>query len=120
MRGFGRKRIAFQAIAAIDIALWDLKGKVLDQPIYRLLGPAHESVPIYGSGGWTNYSQDELVAEQVGYVERGIPRVKMKVAKTSASRSVRISSASRPSEKQSATAWRYLSMPTTAITQSRR
>ena len=73
MRGFGRKRIAFQAIAAIDIALWDLKGKVLDQPIYRLLEPAHESVPIDGSGGWTNYSQDELVAEQVGYVERGIP-----------------------------------------------
>jgi L-alanine-DL-glutamate epimerase-like enolase superfamily enzyme len=81
VRGFGRKGIAFQAIAAIDIALWDLKGKVLDQPIYRLLGPAHESVPIYGSGGWTNYSQDELVAEQVGYVERGIPRVKMKVGK---------------------------------------
>lgn len=81
VRGFGRKGIAFQAIAAIDIALWDLKGKVLGQPIYRLLGPAHESVPIYGSGGWTNYSEDVLVAEQVAYVERGIPRVKMKVAK---------------------------------------
>jgi len=81
VRGFGRKGVAFQAIAAIDIALWDLKGKVLDQPIYRLLGPAHETVPIYGSGGWTNYSQDELVAEQMGYVERGIPRVKMKVGK---------------------------------------
>ena len=81
VRGFGRKGIAFQAIAAIGIALWDLKGKILNQPIYRLLGPAHESVPIYGSGGWTNYSEAELVAEQTGYVERGIPRVKMKVAK---------------------------------------
>jgi L-alanine-DL-glutamate epimerase-like enolase superfamily enzyme len=81
VRGFGRKGVAFQAIAAIDIALWDLKGKVLSQPIYRLLGPAHESVPIYGSGGWTNYSETELVAEQTGYVERGIPRIKMKVAK---------------------------------------
>ena len=81
VRGFGRKGVAFQAIAAIDIALWDLKGKILNQPIYRLLGPAHESVPIYGSGGWTNYSEAELVAEQTGYVERGIPRVKMKVAK---------------------------------------
>lgn len=81
VRGFGRKGLAFQAIAAIDIALWDLKGKVLNQPIYRLLGPAHESVPIYGSGGWTNYSEAELVAEQTAYVERGIPRVKMKVAK---------------------------------------
>ena len=81
VRGFGRKGVAFQAIAAIDLALWDLKGKILNQPIYRLLGPAHESVPIYGSGGWTNYSETELVAEQTGYVERGIPRVKMKVAK---------------------------------------
>ena len=81
VRGFGRKGVAFQAIAAIDIALWDLKGKILNQPIYRLLGPAHESVPVYGSGGWTNYSETELVAEQTGYVERGIPRVKMKVAK---------------------------------------
>jgi L-alanine-DL-glutamate epimerase-like enolase superfamily enzyme len=81
VRGFGRKGLAFQAIAAIDIALWDLKGKVLNQPIYRLLGPAHETVPIYGSGGWTNYSEAELVAEQTAYVERGIPRVKMKVAK---------------------------------------
>jgi L-alanine-DL-glutamate epimerase-like enolase superfamily enzyme len=81
VRGIGRKGVAFQAIAAIDIALWDLKGKVLNQPIYRLLGPAHETVPIYGSGGWTNYSEGELVAEQMGYVERGIPRVKMKVGK---------------------------------------
>jgi L-alanine-DL-glutamate epimerase-like enolase superfamily enzyme len=38
-------------------------------------------VPIYGSGGWTSFNEDELVHEQMGYVERGIPRVKMKVAK---------------------------------------
>lgn len=81
VRGYGRKGVAFQAIAAVDIALWDLKGKALDQPIYRLLGPAHESVPIYGSGGWTNYAEKELVAEMTGYVERGITRVKMKVGK---------------------------------------
>jgi L-alanine-DL-glutamate epimerase-like enolase superfamily enzyme len=81
VRGIARKGVAFQAIAAIDIALWDLKGKVLNQPIYLLLGPAHETVPIYGSGGWTNYSEGELVAEQMGYVEGGIPRVKMKVGK---------------------------------------
>ena len=71
VRGIARKGVAFQAIAAIDIALWDLKGKVLNQPIYLLLGPAHETVPIYGSGGWTNYSEGELVAEQMGYVEGG-------------------------------------------------
>jgi L-alanine-DL-glutamate epimerase-like enolase superfamily enzyme len=81
VRGFGRKGIAFQAISTLDIALWDLKGKIFNTPLYRLLGPYTDTVPIYGSGGWTSYSEDELVREQVGYVERGIPRVKMKVAK---------------------------------------
>ncbi len=81
VRGYGRKGIAFQALSAVDIALWDLKAKALDLPLYRLLGPYTDTVPIYGSGGWTNYSQDELVEEQMSYVNRGIPRVKMKVGK---------------------------------------
>jgi L-alanine-DL-glutamate epimerase-like enolase superfamily enzyme len=81
VRGFGRKGVAFQAISAVDIALWDLKAKHFGVPLYKLLGPYTDSVPIYGSGGWTSFSEDELVREQVGYVERGIPRVKMKVAK---------------------------------------
>ncbi|HYU20370.1 MAG TPA: mandelate racemase/muconate lactonizing enzyme family protein [Chloroflexota bacterium] len=81
VRGFGRKGLAFCAISAIDIALWDLKAKVFGVPLHRLLGPYTESVPIYGSGGWTSFDEAELVREQVGYVERGIPRVKMKVAK---------------------------------------
>jgi L-alanine-DL-glutamate epimerase-like enolase superfamily enzyme len=81
VRGFGRKGVAFSAISSIDIALWDLKARFFDVPLYRLLGPFTDSVPIYGSGGWTSFTEDELVREQVGYVERGIPRIKMKVAK---------------------------------------
>ena len=81
VRGYGRKGIAFQAISAVDIGLWDLKAKALNLPLFKLLGPYRESVPIYGSGGWTNFSTDELVAEQRGYVDRGMPRIKMKVAK---------------------------------------
>ena len=81
VRGFGRKGVAFCAISAVDIALWDLKAKIFGVPLYRLLGPYTDSVPIYGSGGWTSFSEEELVREQLGYVERGIPRVKMKVAK---------------------------------------
>ena len=49
-------------------------------PLYRLLGPYTDTVPIYGSGGWTSFDEAALVKEQTGYVERGIPRVKMKVA----------------------------------------
>jgi L-alanine-DL-glutamate epimerase-like enolase superfamily enzyme len=81
VRGYGRKGVAFCAISSVDIALWDLKAKALGLPLYRLLGPYTDTVPIYGSGGWTNLSEKELVKEQVGYVERGIKRVKMKVGK---------------------------------------
>jgi L-alanine-DL-glutamate epimerase-like enolase superfamily enzyme len=81
VRGYGRKGVAFCAISAVDIALWDLKAKLFGVPLYRLLGPYTDRVPIYGSGGWTSYTEAELVREQTSYVERGIPRVKMKVAK---------------------------------------
>ena len=81
VRGYGRKGVALCALSGVDIGLWDLKAKALGLPLYRLLGPYAESVPIYGSGGWTNFSQDELVAEMTDYVEQGIKRVKMKVGK---------------------------------------
>jgi L-alanine-DL-glutamate epimerase-like enolase superfamily enzyme len=81
VRGYGRKGVALCAISAVDIALWDLKAKIFGVPLYRLLGPYTDTVPIYGSGGWTSFNETELVREQTGYVERGIPRVKMKVAK---------------------------------------
>ena len=81
VRSYGRKGVAFCALSAIDIGLWDLKAKALGLPLYKLLGPYTDTVPIYGSGGWTNLSEDELVAEMQGFVEQGIPRVKMKVGK---------------------------------------
>jgi L-alanine-DL-glutamate epimerase-like enolase superfamily enzyme len=81
VRGYGRKGIAFCSISSLDIALWDLKAKIFGVPLYRLLGPYTDTVPIYGSGGWTSFDEAGLVKEQTGYVERGIPRVKMKVAK---------------------------------------
>ena len=81
VRGYGRKGIAFCALSAVDIGLWDLKAKALGLPLYRLLGPFQESVPIYGSGGWTNFTVDELIAETTGWVEQGVKRVKIKVGK---------------------------------------
>lgn len=81
IRGVGRKGLAFSALSAVDIALWDLKAKYYETPLYQLLGPFTDVVPVYGSGGWTHFSLDELVAEQCGYVERGMKAVKMKVGK---------------------------------------
>ena len=81
IRGVGRKGLAFCALSAVDIALWDLKAKHFNVPLYQLLGPYTESVPVYGSGGWTHFDLDELVAEQTRYVERGLKAVKMKVGK---------------------------------------
>src|ERR1043166_1215281 len=56
IRNIGRPGIASMAISAVDNALWDLKARLLDLPLVTLLGGARESLPIYGSGGFTSYS----------------------------------------------------------------
>jgi L-alanine-DL-glutamate epimerase-like enolase superfamily enzyme len=80
-RNLGRPGIASMAIAAVDAGLWDLKGRLFDQPVARMLGMIRNSVPVYGSGGFTSYSDEKLVGQLGGWVHgEGIPRVKMKVA----------------------------------------
>lgn len=79
IRNLGRPGIASMAIAAVDCALWDLKARLLELPLCKLLGMASDSVPVYGSGGFTAYPMSRLQEQLAGWVERGIPRVKMKV-----------------------------------------
>jgi L-alanine-DL-glutamate epimerase-like enolase superfamily enzyme len=81
IRNLGRPGIASMAIAAVDIALWDTKARALDIPLHRLLGAVRDAVPVYGSGGFTSYTERELCEQLSGWVERGIPRVKMKIGK---------------------------------------
>jgi L-alanine-DL-glutamate epimerase-like enolase superfamily enzyme len=80
-RNLGRPGLASTAIAAIDTALWDLKARLLELPLATLLDSAHEAVPVYGSGGFTSYPDDRLATQLGGWVEQGIPRVKMKVGR---------------------------------------
>ncbi len=79
IRNLGRPGLGLMAIAAIDHALWDLKARVLNVALVDLLGCCREAVPIYGSGGFTSYTPEELTAQLGGWVAQGIPRVKMKV-----------------------------------------
>src|SRR5207302_4676934 len=79
VRNLGYPGVASSAIAAVDVALWDLKARLLDLPLATLLGAVRAEVPIYGSGGFTSYGDAELARQLAGWVEQGIPRVKMKV-----------------------------------------
>jgi L-alanine-DL-glutamate epimerase-like enolase superfamily enzyme len=81
VRNVGRRGIASMAISAIDSALWDLKARLLAVPLATLLGTVRDRVPVYGSGGFTSYDIGRLEAQLGGWVEAGIPRVKMKVGR---------------------------------------
>lgn len=82
VRNVGRRGIAGLAISAVDAALWDLKGKLLQQPVVHLLGgAAHEAMPVYGSGGFTSYTDAQLQAQLGGWAREGLDRVKMKVGR---------------------------------------
>ena len=81
VRNAGRPGIAACAISAVDQALWDRKARQLGISLVDLLGAAHDEVPVYGSGGFCSYSNERLREQLGGWVEQGIPRVKMKLGR---------------------------------------
>lgn len=93
IRNFGRAGLAFQAISAVDTALWDLKAKLLGLSLASLLGQVREAVPVYGSGGFTTYSPERLQEQFRGWVGQGITRVKMKVGNSPAKDVARVRAA---------------------------
>nr|WP_321299417.1 mandelate racemase/muconate lactonizing enzyme family protein [uncultured Sphaerochaeta sp.] len=76
---FGNVGLQRWAYGALNVALWDAWGKTLGQPIHRLLGSNGKKIPVYGSGGWLNYTKAELLEEVLGYKKRGFTAVKVKV-----------------------------------------
>ncbi len=80
---FARRGVLLAALSAIDVALWDLRGKLLGQPVSVLLGGRRrEKVSVYATGMYFTQSPDlaqELAAEASAYVRQGFKAVKMKV-----------------------------------------
>ncbi|WP_433544927.1 enolase C-terminal domain-like protein [Streptomyces sp. CA-294286] len=80
VRDYGRPGLTSAAISAVDLALWDLKARLLGLPLARLLGAVRDEVPVYGSGGFTTYHDTHLASQLAGWVHgQGIERVKIRI-----------------------------------------
>jgi L-alanine-DL-glutamate epimerase-like enolase superfamily enzyme len=83
VRNAGAPGLLAGALSAVDIALWDLKARLLELPLVTLLGAARADVPVYGSGGFTTYDELTLGRQLAGWVQyQGIPRVKIKIGES--------------------------------------
>jgi L-alanine-DL-glutamate epimerase-like enolase superfamily enzyme len=81
IRNLGRPGICSMGISAVDCALWDLKARLLGLPLTELLGQVREGAPVYGSGGFTSYTDRQLAEQLGGYARDGIAAVKMKIGR---------------------------------------
>lgn len=90
VRNLGRAGVTQMAIAAVDNALWDLKGKLLGVSVATLLGSVRTEVMAYGSGGFTSYTERQLLDQMTGWAEAGLQAVKMKIGRDPAQDLVRV------------------------------
>ncbi len=81
IRNLGNSGLGTMAIAALDMALWDLKAKIIELPVCLLMNAYHTAIPIYGSGGFTSYPLEKLQEQLRGWVAEGINSVKIKIGR---------------------------------------
>jgi L-alanine-DL-glutamate epimerase-like enolase superfamily enzyme len=85
LRNVGCCGVGAMALSALDIALWDLNGRMLGLPVARLLGGLRrDAIAVYGSGGFTSYDDAQLRSQLSGWADEGFGRVKMKVGRDAA------------------------------------
>jgi len=84
IRNLGRPGISSMAISAVDNALWDLKGKLLGVSVAVMCGLARTEIMAYGSGGFTSYTEKELIDQMSGWAQQGLRAVKMKIGRDAA------------------------------------
>ncbi|MBM3947864.1 MAG: mandelate racemase/muconate lactonizing enzyme family protein [SAR202 cluster bacterium] len=84
----GRGGLAVHAMSAMDIALWDVKGRAAIEPLWRLLGGHSPKVKAYAGGVDLYYTLDELRRQTHGFLERGLHAIKMKVGREKLSEDV--------------------------------
>jgi L-alanine-DL-glutamate epimerase-like enolase superfamily enzyme len=81
LRNAGLPGAGMMAVSAVDVALWDLKARLLGVALVDLLGAVRGAVDVYGSGGFTSYTDAQLAEQLSGWAGQGIGRVKMKVGR---------------------------------------
>ena len=80
---WGQAGISIMALSGIDIALWDIVGKVAGMPLYQIFGGSRELIPAYASGGFYREGGgiDSLKEEVTGYTEKGFRAIKIKIGR---------------------------------------
>ena len=86
---FGIVGLQRWALAALNTACWDAWCRALDAPIWKVLGGSMKAIPVYGSGGWLSYSDEELLEEVLDYKSRGLTAGKIKVGSPDLERDIR-------------------------------
>lgn len=89
-RNVGTRGLYLQALSAVDVALWDVKAKLLGVPVTALLGRCRDGVRVYGSGGFTNQTHGQFADQVAGWLDAGCTAVKIKIGRDWASDARRV------------------------------
>jgi L-alanine-DL-glutamate epimerase-like enolase superfamily enzyme len=81
-RNLGTRGLFAQGLSAVDVALWDLKARLLEVPLADLFGRLGDRVPVYGSGGFTTFDDDQLADQVRGWAAAGCTAMKIKIGES--------------------------------------